>query len=340
MKQYINDLCNLAGVSGNEEKIREYIISQISQYCTYEVDNLGNLIAFKRGKNSPFKKIMFCAHMDEVGFLITEVCDDGCLNFIVTGGIDPRVLIGKKVRIYPGNILGIIGAKPIHLQSKEEKEKVHKADELYIDIGAFSKEEAEKYVNVADYAVFESDYVEFGENFIKAKALDDRTGCSILIEMIKSDLDFDCFFVFNIGEEIGLAGAGVSAFEINPDIAFVIEATTAADFHNVPESKKACRLGDGAVISFMDNSAYYSKRLFNMAKKISDENNIKVQVKEIVSGGNDSGAIHTTAMGIETLAISLPCRYLHTPSSVICYDDYQSVKNLCYEFLKRTGNMI
>lgn len=340
MKQYINDLCRLAGVSGSEEKIREYIISQISSHCTYEVDALGNIIAYKRGKNSPFNKVMFCAHMDEVGFLISDICDDGCLNFVVIGGVDPRVLIGKKVRIHPGNILGVIGAKPIHLQTKEEREKIHKADELYIDIGAFSKEEAEKYVSIADYAVFESDYVEFGENFIKAKALDDRAGCSILIEMIKSDLEYDSFFVFNIAEEIGLAGAGVSSFEINPDIAFVIEATTAADFHNVPENKKACRLGNGPVISFMDHSTYYSKRLFNLAKDISKENNIKLQIKELVAGGNDSGVIHTTGMGIETLAISLPCRYLHSPSSVICYDDYESTKDLCIELLKRTGNMI
>lgn len=280
MKQYLNDLCCLPGISGNEELVRDYIISQISNYCTYEIDNLGNLIAFKKGKEAPFNKIMFCAHMDEVGILITEICDDGCLNFSVAGGIDPRVLIGKKVRIFPKNIIGVIGAKPIHLQSKEEREKVHKADELYIDIGAKSKEDAEKYVSLADFGVFESDFVEFGDNLIKAKALDDRAGCSILIEMIKSDLEYDSFFVFNMGEEIGLAGAGISSFEIKPDMAFVIEATTAADFHNVPESKKACKLGSGAVISFMDRSTYYSKRLFNLAKKYQKIKALKFMLKK------------------------------------------------------------
>ncbi|MCR5151489.1 MAG: M42 family peptidase, partial [Clostridiales bacterium] len=230
MIEQIKELCGINATSGREEKVRDYIISKIEGKCEYKIDRLGNLIAFKKGKNKSKNKIMLDAHMDEVGFIITGVTDKGYLTFQSVGGVDPAVIAGKSCVVGEKKANGVFGIKPIHLVDKNEENILPDIDKMYIDIGANSKEEALRTVAPGDAAYFSSEFVEMGEGFIKSKALDDRVGCSILIDMINSNTEYDLYFSFSTREEVG-SGACVAAFNIKPDYALVLETTTAADIH-------------------------------------------------------------------------------------------------------------
>lgn len=322
----LKNLCLIDGVSGNEGAVSEFIINEISPYAECYIDPLGNVIAHKKGAQKAAKRVLFDAHMDEVGMIITDIRDDGLLTFSCVGGINTEVLLARRVKI--GDIFGVIGVKPVHMLSGEEKKKIPDKDGLYIDIGATSKKDAEQYVEIGDTATFDSDWVEFGDNKIKAKALDDRIGCSIAIELIKSDLPFDAWFSFSVQEEVGLRGAKVSAYNINPDFAIALEATTACDIADTPESKSVCSLNKGAVVSFMDGSTIYEKPLFDAAFKVAKEKKANIQVKRGTTGGNDAGAIHLSRDGVRTLTLSVPCRYLHSAECVIDKRDVESAKEI------------
>jgi endoglucanase len=329
----LKELCQLNSTSGDEKAVRDYIISKIKDYCEFSVDNLGSIIAFKKGKSSPKNKVMLCAHMDEVGFIITDITDDGYLKFSPVGGIDSKVVIDRVVNV--NGIKGVIGLKPIHLLSDDEKSKSPKYKELFIDIGAKNKEDAQKYVHLGDYAYFESEYYELGDDFIKAKALDDRIGCMLLIELIKSELEYDTYFCFNVQEEVGLRGSTCTSYAVNPDVSVVFEATTAGDLCGVTGGDRVCVLGDGPVVSFMDGRTIYDKDLYNLAMSVAKENNIKVQTKTAIAGGNDAGAIQTSGSGSRVMAISLPCRYIHSPSSVVKMSDIIETRKLVKAVLPR-----
>ncbi len=337
MLDLIKELSLLCGTSGREDKIREFIISKINGKCEHKTDALGNILAFKKGKNTANHKVMLDAHMDEVGVIATAVTSDGMIKFSAVGGIDEKVLIARRI-IFDNGVVGVVGIKPIHLTKGDEKTKIPSADSLYIDIGAKDKEDAMKKIKIGDTGVFFSDFAEFGENKIKGKALDDRVGCAVLIDMINSDLEYDAYFSFSVQEEIGLRGAATAAYGTDPEFALVLETTTAADIIDVPDHKKVCILGEGAAVSFMDRSTLYSKELFDKAFEIAEKNNIKIQPKTVVAGGNNAGAIHKTRAGIKTLTINTPCRYLHSPSCVCDVDDIKSVRALAeamlYEFAK------
>ena len=328
----IKELSLLCGTSGRETKIREYIISKIDGKCEWHTDALGNIIAFKKGKNAPSHKVMLDAHIDEVGVIVTYITGDGMLKFSPVGGIVTNVLLARQI-IFDNGTLGVVGIKPIHLSKGDEKTKIPDADSLYIDIGASSKEEAEKYIKIGDTGVFLSDFIEFGDSKIKGKALDDRVGCAVLLDMINSDLEYDAYFSFSVQEEIGLRGATTAAYGIAPEFAIVLETTTAADLIDVPEHKKVCKLGEGAAVSFMDRSTLYSKELFDTAFRVADEQGIKIQPKTVVAGGNNAGAIHKARAGIRTITINTPCRYLHSPSCVCDTRDIESVRTLAEALL-------
>lgn len=327
MLNTVKELSLLCGTSGREAKIREYIISKLEGKCDYHTDALGNIIAFKKGKKSASHKVMLDAHMDEVGVIVTFITGDGMLKFSAVGGIDTKVLLARQI-FFDNGILGVVGIKPIHLAKGEEKTKIPDTDSLYIDIGASSKEEAEKLIKIGDTGVFLSDFVEFGDSKIKGKAFDDRVGCAILLDMINSDLEYDAYFSFSVQEEIGLRGATTSAYGIDPEYAIILETTTAADIIDVPEHKKVCKLGEGAAVSFMDRSTLYSKELFDTAFRLADKKGIKVQPKTVIAGGNNAGAVHKARAGIKTITINTPCRYLHSPSCVCDTRDIESVRML------------
>ena len=327
MFDILRELTALDGVSGEENSVRDYIISKIEGHCEYKIDPLGSIIAFKKGKNRSNKKLMVDAHMDEVGLIITSVTSGGFLGFSAVGGIDTAVLMFRRVRI--GNINGVITGKPIHLISAEERKKLPKADSLYIDIGASSKEEALKLVRIGDRAVICGEYTQMGSK-IKAKAIDDRAGCAILISLLMADSDYDFYATFSVQEEVGLRGAKAVAFTVEPDSAIVLEATTAADIAGVEASKRVCLLGEGPAVSFMDRATVYDRDYYNAALK----SGIKCQPKAAVAGGNNSGAVHLSRGGVRTLAISVPCRYIHSPSCVADTKDIENAQKLAEYMIK------
>ena len=327
MLETIKKLSLLDGVSGRENAVRDYIINEVSAYAdSIETDPLGNLIVFKKGKNTPKNKVMLDAHMDEVGLMITYINSDGTLEFDRVGGIDKRVMLGKPVTVGENKIQGVIGVKATHMVPAAEK--LNMPSTMYIDIGADSKEEAEKVVSLGDYVCFNSEFVEFGDGLIKGKALDDRVGCAILIDMIKSELPYDMYFNFAAGEEVGFGIEKTAFYKVQPDYAIVVETTTAADLADVPENKKVCSLGNGGVVSFMDRRTIYPKELFDRVFELAETHNIKAQVKSLVAGGNNAGVIHKTAGGIRTITVSLPCRYLHSPSCVLKKEDIEESAKL------------
>lgn len=331
----LKDLCLINGTSGDEGKVRDYIITQIKDYCEYSVDNMGSIIAYKKGKKAPKQKISINAHMDEVGFIVTGITDDGYLRFTSVGGIDSRVCLDRIVTVGKKAVKGVIGDKAFHLLSSDEKDRCPSFDDLLIDIGATSKDEAEQYVSLGDFAYFDCDYVELGNGYIKAKALDDRIGCMLMIEFIKSELEYDTVFCFNVQEEVGLRGSKCTSYAVDADIAIVLESTTAADLDGVSGANRVCVLGDGPVISFMDNRTIYDRELFELGFTVAKENNIPAQTKTAVAGGNDAGAIQTSGDGVRVMAISLPTRYIHSGASVVKASDIDETRRLLKALLPK-----
>ena len=335
MIELLKDLCRLGGVSGNEDQVRDYIRSQAQPWASsIRADALGNLIVFKKGKKPTGNKLLLAAHMDEVGVIITRITDEGFLKFDFVGGVDRRVAIGKPVLIGDKQVPGLIGLKAIHLVSREEMKKVPKTDALYIDIGAKDKEAAEKLVSLGDYGVFLGEPEEFGRGFLKAKAIDDRVGCAVMLELLKEDLPLDVTFAFTAQEEVGTRGAFAAAFSVTPEVALVLETTTAADLPGVEDHRKVCAPGKGPVISYMDGGTIYDRSLFEDLRRLAQDNHIPWQTKEYIAGGNDARTIQRTKAGVRVAAMSAAVRYLHAPASVGSISDFEHMLTLTRLFLQ------
>ena len=323
MIDLIKQLCALDSVSGDESAVSEFIISQIDGKCEWKKDALGNILAYKNGKNKALRKVIIDAHMDEVGLIITSITAEGFLKFKVVGGIDTSVLMFRQVTIN-GSVSGVISGKPIHLIDNTQQKKLPESDNLYIDIGASSKEEALKHIKIGDSAVLNGNFEMIGHKAV-SKAFDDRIGCALLIALLKDESDYDFYASFSVQEELGLRGAKTAAYAINPESAIVLECTTAADIVDVSEEKTVCKLGNGPAISFMDGATVYDKVYYNAAL----QSGIICQPKSAVVGGNNSGAIHLSREGVRTIAISVPCRYIHSASSVSDINDIRNSIKLC-----------
>ena len=328
MLNEIKALCELNGISGNEDSVREYIKRRIEGKCEYHTDALGNIIAFCKGRKSGRKKLMVAAHMDEVGLLVTYINEDGTLAFDTVGGINTDVIAGRQVYIYERNVTGVVSAKAVHHLSESDRKAPLDISALYIDIGAKSREEAMKLVSVGDCIAFKSEFESLGGGRICSKALDDRAGCAIMLSLIDEGVEYDTYFVFSVEEEIGLRGAQTAAFAVEPEFAVVIETTTAADISGSSGAKRVCELGKGAVISYRDRRTVYDRELYDLAFSLGKQNNIACQTKTLIAGGNDAGAIHISKSGVRTIAVSAPCRYLHSPSCTAQYSDIEMSKAL------------
>ena len=309
----LKTLCELDGPSGNENAVRDYILSQINEYCDAKVDNMGNIIAFKKGNNTPKYKVMLDAHMDEVGVIITSITGDGFLKFQTVGGIKTESLLCKKVRF--GKIVGIIGAKPIHQSSADERKNLPSVDSLYIDIGAKNEESAKEVVSIGDIGTFATHWQDLTEDVFCAKAVDDRVGCAALINILKQPAEYDFYATFTVGEELGLRGAKTATYTVSPDFAIVLECTTAADIHK-NSGNKVAEVGNGVAVSFMDSATLYDRDLYNFTLDLAKSKNIKVQTKTAATGGNNAGAIHLTKGGVRTITLSLPGRYIHSSATL------------------------
>lgn len=338
MTDMLRELCLLDGISGDEGAVRDHIISRIGDKAEVTVDDLGNVIAFVKGKSSPKNKVMVSAHMDEVGMIVTYINPDGTVRVAPVGGIDPRVVFGRRVRIGKAGIYGAAGGKAVHNLSAEERKKSVPFDKLVIDIGCDSREETEKLVSMGDSVRFVSDFTEYGDGYVKCKAIDDRAGCAIMLRLIDEGVNCDTYFTFVVQEEIGLRGATCAAYTVAPDYAVVLEATTAADIPSASGADRVCELGKGPVVSFMDRHTMYDKELYRLAFDVAAENGLPCQTKTRVAGGNDAGAIHVSRGGVRTCAVSLPCRYLHSPSCVIKREDFENAYTLTKLMLDRIYN--
>ena len=315
MLNHFETLCNLCAVSGDEQAVRSYLISVLEKRhdVTWTIDPLGSLLVEKRGQNRAPHKLMVSAHMDEVGMIVTHVNSDGTLCIQPVGGVDASVAIGRQVLVGEKHLPGVVGAKPIHLLSPEERKALPKWSGLVLDIGVDNAEQARAAAPEGTYAYFAPDFVRMGKDRICSKAIDDRAGCAILLHLLEQDAPYDFTAAFLVQEEVGLRGAKAAAYTVDPDFALVLEATTAADIAGAEEDAKVCCLGGGPVVSFMDRS--------RMAFSLAEKNSIPCQTKSRIAGGNDSGAIHVSRGGVRTLAISLPCRYLHSPSCLADLND-------------------
>lgn len=324
----LKELTSINGVSGNEDNVREYIKNEVSKTAdSIKTDALGNLIVFKKGRSSKYK-LMLSAHMDEVGFIVTGHDDNGMLRFRPVGGIDERILLGKWVTVGEKRISGVIGSKPVHLQEKDERTNPIKLKSMFIDIGSEKKEEAEAIAPLGEYISFSGEYLEFGDNCIKAKALDDRIGCSVIMEMLKNRYDFDLYGCFTVQEEIGLRGSETAAYTVNPHVALVIEGTTCSDVAGVEKQDYSTRLGKGAALTIMDRTSYADKNLVDYIYRLGASKGIPLQFKQTTTGGNDAGKIQRSRSGIKVASISVPCRYIHSPVSVMSKKDYESCMNI------------
>ena len=333
MKTFLENLEALslaAGTSGDESAVKKLIYDEVLGYpdCVAKTDNAGNLIVSKKGKKAPKNRLMFSAHMDEVGFIITHIDENGFLKFSNVGGIDSRVIVGKRVRVGKDGIIGLLGSKAIHMVKKDEFENPTKTDDLFIDIGADSKEEAEKLVSLGDRAVFDSDFEKFGEDCVMGKALDDRAGCAVLMELLKEEAEYDITVCFTTREEVGGNSAGNAAFSVDPDIAVVVEATSAGDFPSVPGEKFVCKQGLGPVVSFRDNGTLYDMELYHHIMELCGKENIPAQTKHGICGFNDAKFIHQARAGIRPVAVSLPARYIHSPYASIKLSDAEHTISL------------
>ena len=352
MLRTLKKLCLLNGISGSEEEVREYIKAKALR-CTDDVrtDRMGNLIVVKHASNNaencadnntncscsaendaPLPKLMIAAHMDEVGFMINGITDKGFLKFAPVGGIDPRVVFNRRVWVGEKRIPGVTGLKAVHMSTPEEREEIPKWTSMYIDIGAKDKEEAEKLVNIGDCAAFYSDFVRFGkgDGFVKAKAIDDRCGCAIMLKLLETDLPMDVTFVFTVQEEVGVRGATAAAWSVKPDIALILEGTTSADLAGVDGHKKVTTIGGGPVIGFMDAGTIYDRKLFEALRDLATENKLPWQIKGRIAGGTDAAAVQRSRSGVRVACLAAPVRSIHCPNSVAKISDLKQ----CYTLTK------
>lgn len=336
MLDTVKTLCALFGPSGCEDEVRNFIRKEAEPYADEIMeDAAGSLLVFKHGKKQPRRTVMLAAHMDEVGVIVNHISDDGFLGFDFVGGVDRRVVIGKKVYLGDSRIPGIIGMKPIHLTTKEERETVPKINKLYIDIGAESKEQAEELAPIGTYGCFGGECTELAGGYVRMKAIDDRVGCAILLETLKKDLPIDTWFAFTVQEEVGCRGAFGASFRVKPQIALVVEGTTAADSPQSEGAARVCMPGQGPVIPFMDGGAIYDRQMFCFLRDLAEEKGIKWQTKTRIAGGTDAQAIQKSNGGCKVGAISAAVRYIHSPSSVGNVHDFEAMQTLVEAFLEK-----
>lgn len=333
MIELLKKLCALTGPSGREERVRAYIAEHARLYADkMETDPMGNLYVFRKGERS-HKTLMVCGHMDEVGVIITGITDDGYLKFDFVGGVDRRVVMGKRVWVGEHDVPGIIGVKAFHLTKGESEKYIPPVDALYIDIGAENKADAEKLVCPGDVGAFDADTFVFG-GLLKAKAIDDRVGCAVMLKLMEQKPGCDTWFVFTAQEEVGTRGAGAAAFRVRPDAALIVEGTTAADLPGVASHKTICKVGGGAVIPFMDRRTIYTKTLVNAMTALADSNGIKWQTKHMIAGGTDAGDIQRSCGGVPVVGIAAPLRNIHSPASAGSIADMEAVYQLAELFMK------
>ncbi len=337
MKELLRELCMLDGIPGYEEEVRKVIEQKAAPYATeMTVDPLGNLTVFKKGAKRREKPVMLAAHMDEVGFLVRGITDDGMLRLAAAGGIDPRVLVGRRMKVGPKKIPGVISLKAIHLTTPEERKSAPGLNQLYVDIGARRRSEAEELVQIGDPVAFDSAFYEMGDRCVKGKAIDDRVGCAVLLTLMREDLPYDTYFVFTTGEEIG-HGSVVAAQRLNAGAVCTVEGTTAADMPDVPKHRRSTAQREGAVVSIMDKGTVYNRELQRRLTAVADKEGVRWQYRKSANGGTDAGPMHKANAGCLAFGLAAPTRYIHCACNMVHLPDVEEVVKMGRIFIKETG---
>ncbi len=332
----LQELAEAFGPSGNEKEVRAILRGAVQEHVDrLWVDNLGSLHAEKQGAGAERVRVMVAAHMDEVGLMVSGHDEGGGLRVQTIGGIDARVLPGKVVWVGAERLPGVIGLKPIHLLSQDERNRVVPFEQIAIDVGAASKSEAQKLAPIGTAAVFATRFRPLG-SMVSGKAFDDRAGCAMLVELLRgAPLPHDLHAVFTVQEEVGLRGARAAAFAARPDCAFVLEATIADDLPKDKEGSPTAELGKGPAITVMDRSFSAHRGLNRLLVETAEALEIPYQFKQPGIGGTDAGAIYLAREGVPCTTVAVPCRYIHSPVSVLDLADFEHAVQLMREALAR-----
>jgi tetrahedral aminopeptidase len=348
--ELLRELCNAHGVSGYEDEVRGIVEQHVRPLVDdIRVDPLGNLIATRKAAAADAPTLMLDAHMDEIGMVVSHVEPSGYLRFALVGGWDERVLPAHAViiRTREGNkVRGVIGVQPPHIQREEDRKKPYAADALFIDIGARSREEvAAMQVRIGDSAVPFYPLAELAHGAIVAKALDDRAGCAVLIRVLEElhgagDLPVNVAAVFSTFEEVGARGAHVAAYSVDPQVALILEGTTACDFPGVPEARNPADQGSGPAITIMDRTTHCAPAVVRMLGDVATKNGIPHQYKRPIFGGTDAARVHMARGGVLAGVVSVPCRYIHSPHATLRVEDLENTVRLVTAFARECRSLL
>lgn len=310
----LNKICTIPGAPGFEKRIRDFVLEEIKDLADeIETDNMGNVYAIKRGKSD--KRVMIGAHMDEIGFIVTHIDDNGFIRFHTLGGFDPKTLTAQRVIVHgKEDVIGVMASKPIHVMTPEERNKVAKTRDYFIDTG-MPAEKVKDLVSVGDSITREREFIEMGD-CVNGKSLDNRLAVYILIETLRNlkdkEVPHDVYGVFTVQEEVGIRGANVASLKVNPDFGFGLDTTIAFDLPGAPAHEQITKLGEGTAIKLMDAGTICDYRMVDFMKKTADKNNIKWQPEILTAGGTDTSGIQRMTQGGSIAgAVSIPTRHLH-----------------------------
>ena len=340
LAENLEQLSNAYGVAGREEEVRNLMVKLLKPHADEVViDRLENVIAMKKGKKGK-PKVMIAAHMDEVGLMVKTITKEGFLQFTKMGGIDDRILMAQKVNVLTdkGVLPGIVGSKPPHIQKEEERKKIVAYDELFLDVGADSREDAKKMgVKIGDPVAFDIKYVKIGKDAVMGKAFDDRIGCATMVEALKQLQDTDCtvYAVGTVQEELGLRGAGTAAFSIDPDVGIALDVTVAGDVPGVREFDTTVKMGKGPVLSVTDSGMITHPKVLRLLMTTAEENKIAFQLETGLMGTTDAARISLTRQGVPSGTISIAARYIHSPVGIVSLKDAENSAKLAVAAVQR-----
>ena len=331
-----------AGVPGREEAIRELISAELEGVVdSLETDALGNLIAYKKatGGADTVKRVMLSAHMDEIGFYVRFIDDDGFLRMQNLGGFDTRNLFARQVTVHSssgGELVGVMnpGVKPIHISNPDEREKVPKLPEFIVDTG-LDADTVKERVRLGDPVTLRQPFVDLGE-VVSGKALDDRVNCFILVELLKAleNPAFEIYGVFSVQEEVGLRGAQTAAFTVEPDLGIALDTTLAVDIPGTPSEQRVTQLGSGVALKVMDSASISTRWLLDEFVTLAEEKNVPYQLELLPLGGTDAGTIQRSRGGVASLTLSIPSRYVHTVTEMVAKRDVEASLALLTHYLQ------
>jgi endoglucanase len=344
IKKLQKKLSSLLGVSGYEEEVSNFIFEKIEKENLADkvwIDALGNVLAVKEGTNEQ-NRILLDAHIDEIGFMISHIDKRGFLGFVPIGGWDNRILLGQSVILKSGNdkiFHGIIGSKPPHLTTIEERKKVVEMSKMYIDVGMASEEEVKQNkINIGTVGTLFSPFVEFPNGMVRGKAFDDRTGCNVLLHtlmFLKEKEHSDTLLCnFAVQEEVGGYGAITGAYNLKPTMAIAIENTTAADVPLIKDYENPVSIGKGPAITVADKSVISNPKVNKRLIKNAEYEKIDYQFKKPRYGGTDAGKIQFSRSGVPSTVVSVPCRYIHSPTSLLKLEDIYNTIQLIESFIR------